>query len=72
MDDPAMKQALEAYEMMSDNKKVTRGYHVVYPHAEEVVAKYNRGYRLIAFSVDFLLLGSAGVGGLDSVRKALQ
>lgn len=47
------------------------GIHVVQPNPAEVTARLADGYRFIAYSVDFLLLGEAARKGMQELRPSL-
>lgn len=48
------------------------GIHVVQPDPEQVRQRLAEGYRFIAYSVDFLLLGEAARGGMSRIAPALE
>jgi hypothetical protein len=45
------------------------GYHIVPPDAKQVPEKIKQGYRFLAYSADFLLLGNACRSDLAEIRR---
>jgi 2-dehydro-3-deoxyglucarate aldolase len=64
----AMKRILVACEKNS----VVAGIHVVQPDVEEVFRRFNEGYRLIAYSLDIVMLQQACVDGLAKIRQRIS
>lgn len=68
------KDMLKAKSMVLDACKrhgVTPGIHVVQPDIEEVLRRFNEGYRFIAYSLDITMLLNACMNGLGEIRKKL-
>ena len=71
LDDPKLIEALQRLVEVTRRVKVPAGIHVVPPAPEEVAAKAGQGFRFIAYSVDFLLLGNACRRGLQEIKRLL-
>ena len=67
-DHPSMRQALDRIAETIPHTKAAAGFHVVPPQPELVTEKAKQGYRLIAYSLDTLLLGEACRGGVRRIR----
>jgi len=63
---------LKQYEDLSRKLQKPLGYHVVQPEYEAILKKIEEGYTLLAFSVDFLFLGSACREQLFTVKNSLN
>jgi 2-dehydro-3-deoxyglucarate aldolase len=50
---------------------VASGIHVVPPDLDEVVRRFQEGYRLIAYSLDITMLAKACQDGLAEIRRSL-
>ena len=48
---------------------IPAGVHVVQPDAEQLRAKVAKGFTLIAYSVDQLLLGNSAAAAMDDVKR---
>jgi len=70
-DHPQYKRALERFLHCCQEQRVAAGTHVVQPNPQEVVARAEEGYRLIAYSLDVTLLGTACRTGVAQIRSAL-
>jgi 2-keto-3-deoxy-L-rhamnonate aldolase RhmA len=64
--------ALKTIETVSKSQGFCMGYHVVPPEPELVPQKIQEGYRLVAYSVDFLLLGHTCREDAARIRLGLQ
>ena len=62
---------LDRYERISQAAGKAMGYHVIAPVAEAVLEKVRAGYTFLAFSTDFLFLGDACRGEVESFRDGL-
>ncbi len=70
-DDADVAAVLERYETISRQHGVPMGYHVVEPEPERVKARIARGYRFVAYSVDFLFLGASCRSGVAELRTTI-
>lgn len=70
-DDADVAQVLERYEAISQQHGVPMGYHVVEPEPDRVRARIARGYRFVAYSVDFLFLGVSCRSGVAELRTTI-
>jgi 2-dehydro-3-deoxyglucarate aldolase len=70
-DDPDVALVLQQYETLSLQHDVPMGYHVVEPEPERVRARIARGYRFVAYSVDFLFLGVSCRTGVSELRRTV-
>ena len=71
-DRPEVAEALARILAVSRALNVPAGMHVVQPSHEEVLERAAQGFRLIAYSVDFLLLGQACRSGVADIRRGLE
>lgn len=70
-DDADVAAVLERYEQLSLQHGLPMGYHVVEPEPERVRARIARGYRFVAYSVDFLFLGASCRSGVAELRTTI-
>jgi len=70
-DHPAVVKALTSVTNTARRLGAVAGYHVVPDDPAMVVEKVGQGYRLLAFSVDFLFLGNSCRGGINIIRNKL-
>ena len=70
-DDPAVVTALETYERHAPRHQAAMGYHIVKTSEEEFKSRVNRGYRFIAYGVDFIFLRSACADALVRARRSI-
>lgn len=68
-DCPEMIEALKRIVKVSKEIQKTSGFHVVPPEPELVKGRIQDGYRFIAYSVDFLLIGEMCRGGLKTIKE---
>ena len=68
-DNPKMLEVLSEIQDVARRLNKVSGYHVVPPKPDLVVEKIEQGYRFIAYSVDFLLLGETCRQGLKAIRQ---
>jgi 2-keto-3-deoxy-L-rhamnonate aldolase RhmA len=71
LDSPLVQQALTHILEMSRAHGVPAGIHIVRPDPEEVIRKFDDGFRLVAYSVDFLLLGDTCRRDVGVMRSRL-
>lgn len=64
--------ALEAIEEVAKRRGFCMGYHVVPPEPDLLIKKVQEGYRFVAYSVDFLILGSNCRRDAERIRLALK
>ena len=65
---PDMEQALTRIQEVSSTLGAVSGIHVISPSPEQVMEQFNRGYRLIAYSLDVLILASSCQSGLKAIK----
>ena len=73
--DPIVKEALNKVQQIAKELQITSGYHVVQPESSQVKMRLDEGYKFIAYSVDFLLLGEScrkGFGEIDRYIKDMN
>jgi 2-dehydro-3-deoxyglucarate aldolase len=70
-DHPDYQKALEQVNKICFENNLLSGIHVVQPSTEEVIEKYNRGYNLIAYSLDITIIGSICRNAVTQINKAL-
>ncbi|MBI1976352.1 MAG: 2,4-dihydroxyhept-2-ene-1,7-dioic acid aldolase [Candidatus Omnitrophica bacterium] len=70
-DHPLMKNAMERIERCARRANLALGAHVVYPNLNEVKKKIKQGYRLIAYSVDTILLRHYSSEAAKEIRRFL-
>lgn len=68
-DHPQVVEALDVIKEYSKKHSLLAGYHVVPPQPELAKEKIQEGYKLISYSVDYLLLGSMLKQGVDTLKK---
>ncbi|MDP3150319.1 MAG: aldolase/citrate lyase family protein [Ignavibacteria bacterium] len=51
-------KALDRYKITCRNSNMSMGYHVIDPNYQSLKEKINEGYNFIAFSTDFLFMGT--------------
>lgn len=51
---------------------VIAGIHVVQPKPEEVIERIREGFKMIAYSLDITMIGTACRLGLDKIKKGLE
>lgn len=66
---PAVIHALQKIEEICVKRKFTMGYHVVPPQIELLEKTISRGYKFIAFSTDFYLMGEAARSVMSRIKK---
>jgi 2-dehydro-3-deoxyglucarate aldolase len=71
-ENPRMTAALKEILRVSAELKMNAGYHVVPPDVKMARQKIKEGYTFIAYSVDFLFLGTMCREGLSSIRDFLK
>ncbi len=67
-EDSKMLNALEKVKRVVSETNISAGYHVVPPEPALVQKKIEEGYTLIAYSVDFLLLGENCRNGISEIK----
>ncbi len=72
LDHPDVLDALDRIAAAARARNIPAGLHVVRPSPDELLAKVAAGYRLLAYSVDFLLLGETCRRDLRQLRSALD
>lgn len=70
-DHPKMTSVLSKVLDTAKRLNAVAGYHVVPPDTGQVLAKMKQGYRLLAYSTDFLFLGDSCRSGLETIRRNL-
>jgi len=70
-DHPEMTAVLTRILDTARRLNAVAGYHVVPPDARQAVERVKQGYRFLAYSIDFLLLGESCRGGLKAIRANL-
>jgi 2-dehydro-3-deoxyglucarate aldolase len=68
-DHPKMVEARQCILDACQRHGVAPGIHVVPPDVDEVVRRFDEGYRLIAYSLDITMLAKACQDGLASIRR---
>lgn len=63
-----VKNILTRIEMICTNEKKSLGFHVIQPNYKLVEEKIKKGYNFIAFSTDFLFLGSSAREQMHSIN----
>ena len=71
LDDPRVVGALTHVRDVAKRLGVPAGFHSVATDPQALLARINEGYQLVAYSVDFLLLGDACRRDLGVIRKQL-
>ncbi|MCC6152939.1 MAG: 2,4-dihydroxyhept-2-ene-1,7-dioic acid aldolase [Candidatus Hydrogenedentes bacterium] len=71
-DHPRFVEALEHFKARCVANGVALGMHVVKPDPGEVLRRVGEGYRMIAYSLDVTLLGTAARDGVRAVRSQLS
>lgn len=66
---PRFVEALAALQQKSRSRQALAGYHVVPPEPAQMDEKIRNGYRFLAYSVDFLLLGATCRRDMTSIRS---
>ncbi len=66
---PRFIEALATLQQKSRNRQALAGYHVVPPEPDRMGEKIRDGYRFLAYSVDFLLLGAACRNDMAAIRS---
>jgi 2-dehydro-3-deoxyglucarate aldolase len=68
------KEYLEILQYINDKCKefgLISGIHVVQPSVDEVITKYNMGYRMIAYSLDITIIGTICRNAVSQIREKL-
>jgi len=71
-DHPDMITAIDTIGAACKRHGVIAGIHVVQPDVEEVINRYQTGYRFIAYSLDITMLMNACTIGLNEIRKQIS
>ncbi len=71
-DHPEVAEALAEVRRVAEQCGTVAGYHVIPPEPERVVERAGQGFRLIAYSLDILLLGESCRGGVRTIRTSLS
>ncbi len=71
-DHPDMIEAINRVENICKEKNFPLGFHVIPADNNLVTEKVNRGYTFIAFSIDFMFLGSKCRDEMESLRNDLR
>jgi len=69
---PDIYKALNKVMEISKKCKVTPGFHVIPPEANEVLKKIDEGYRFIGFSLDTLFLGIKCRETILKIKEAIK
>jgi 2-dehydro-3-deoxyglucarate aldolase len=70
LDEPKVQTALKKVADAGKKAGVAAGIHVVYPEPHRVKDRFDEGYSLIAYGVDFIFLGESSREGVRVVREA--
>lgn len=68
-DEPIVKAALKSYEETCAAHNKTKGAHVIQTDTQFIEGKIDQGYRFLAYSIDFLLLGDTIKANVDKLLK---
>ncbi len=71
-DHPEVKGAMQRVLAACLKSGTAAGIHVVQPDPEEVLRRFDEGYRLIAYSLDIVMLQRACVDGLAEIRQRIS
>jgi 2-dehydro-3-deoxyglucarate aldolase len=71
-DHPQMIEARQRILNACQEHGIAPGIHVVPPDVDEVVQRFQEGYRLIAYSLDITMLAKACQDGLASIRRLTE
>ena len=71
-DHPRYGEAMEQIDRVATESGAVRGYHSVPPRPQLVLDKIEEGYTFLAYSDDFLFLGEACRGGMDTIKQAMR
>lgn len=52
--------------------QIIAGIHIVAPNPNQVIERYQEGYRLLAYSLDITMLTTACQEGLSKIRKSID
>jgi 2-dehydro-3-deoxyglucarate aldolase len=66
------RAALDRVLAACDEHGVAPGIHVVAPEPDQVTARIDDGFRLIAYSLDITMLGTACRDGMSRIREILK
>lgn len=69
---PEVKKALRTVIEVSKKLGKTAGFHVIPPKAEELIKKFDEGYRFLGFSLDTLYLGSLCRSQVACARERIK
>jgi len=69
--DKLFRDNLSEVEVVCKNSNFPLGVHIINPNPKEFHKKYNSGYRFIAYSIDFLLLGEKVRHDIKYIRGSL-
>jgi 2-dehydro-3-deoxyglucarate aldolase len=67
-EEPIVVDALERFKRICKEKRFSMGFHVIETNAERLQAKIDEGYNFIAFSTDFLFMGTNARNELGKIR----
>jgi 2-keto-3-deoxy-L-rhamnonate aldolase RhmA len=71
LDHPHVVEAVARVRAVARRLGVPAGFHLVAPDSERLVRLINDGYQLVAYSVDFMLLGETCRRDLAAIRQQL-
>lgn len=71
LDHPRVLEALVEIRQVASRFPLSIGFHVVAPDPLKVLEKIREGFTLVAYSTDFLLLGSQSREGIRQIRNGL-
>lgn len=70
-DHPRVSEALAEVRRIADKSGALAGYHVIPPDPVELLKRIDEGYRLLAYSIDIMLLGESCREGMRMIRRSL-
>ena len=68
---PDYLKALDIINKICSEKRILSGIHVVQPNPEEVIEKHQKGYNLIAYSLDITIIGANCRNAINQIKNAL-
>lgn len=69
LDHPRITSALDKVREVARKRGVPAGFHLVPPDPQQLLARIDEGYQLVAYSVDFMLLGHTCREHLAAIRR---
>ncbi len=67
-DHPSYRAAVDQFRSVCAHHGVAAGIHVIEPQPDQLLARIDEGYRLVAYSLDVTMLGRAARAGVAALR----